>query len=152
MILKPNRITTPNPGNDIYLAPVADRLYRIPHSWRLEAYTDCGRVDIAVAPGFLYNSRSGPMLVDLAVPHIGTMAEAKEWLGHDLGGHGVGLTFEEVNDALRMGLRDNCAYSREKAGAVHVAVSASDNWFGTPELGDMSYPNLALIKVRHYDK
>ena len=152
MILKPSVIHTPNPNNDLYIAPLAPRWYRVPHAWSVDAFTDCGRVHADVAPGFLFDGRSGPIAVDAFVPNLGTQAEAKEWLGHDLWGHGVYLSFEEANDALRIGLRDNCDYSRKMAGAVHVSVSASDSWFGEPAFDDKSYPNLALIKVRLYAK
>lgn len=153
MILKPSTITTPNQGDEVYLAPVSDRWYRIPHSWAADFYTDAGRIHVDVDKDFLFDGRSGPVLVDVFVPNLGTQEETKRWLNHDLAGHGViGLTFEEANDDLRMGLRDYCDYTRKMAGAIHVSVSASDSWFGEPGPDDKSYPNLAKIHVRHYPK
>ena len=152
MIFTPSRIYTPNPGNDVYIAPVSERWYMIPHSWACEVITDCGRIRAEVGAGFLFDGRSGGLAVDILVPNLGTQAETKRWLAHDLWGHGIALSFEETNDDLRMGLRDDCGYSRKLAGAIHAAVSASESWFGEPAFDDRSYPNLALIHVRHYPK
>jgi hypothetical protein len=100
----------------------------------------------------MFDGRSGGPAVDKVVPNLGTQAECKEWFKHDLFGHGLILSFEETNDMLRIGLRDNCGYTRSKAGAIHRAVSLSDDWFGEPQEGDRSYPNLKLIKARWFDK
>jgi len=152
MIVKSSTLWTPNPNQDLYICPIADRWYRIPHRWAVDAFTDCGRVHIDVDADFLFDGRSGGKAVDHVVPNLGTQAECKEWAKHDLFGHGLGLSFVETNDNLRMGLRDHCKYSRELAGIVHRAVSLSDDWFGEPAFDDKSYPNLAKIHVRHYPK
>lgn len=105
-----------------------------------------------VDEGFLFDGRSGPRLADHVAPNLGTQAECKRWATHDLLGHDIGVSFVETNDDLRMGLRDDCSYSRERAGVIHRAVSLSSEWFGQPDFTDKSYPNLAKIHVRHYPK
>lgn len=152
MILKSSQLHTPNPNNEIWICPLAVRWYRVPHPFAINAYTDCGRVHVEVGAGFLFNGRSGGIACDFVAPNLGTQAELGEWLKHDVFGHGVGLSFEETNDNLRMGLRDFAKYDREKAGLIHRAVSASDDWFGEPLPDDRSYPNLRLIHTRIYDK
>ena len=110
MILSPSRIYTPNPSNDVYIAPMSERWYRIPHSWACEAVTDCGRIRAEVGAGFLFDGRSGGLAVDVIAPNLGTQAETKRWLAHDLWGHGVTIagtlasrrglyTWMEVSDA-----------------------------------------------------
>ena len=84
MIITPSRIYTPNPNNDVYIAPVETRWYRIPHSWACEVITDCGRIRAEVGAGFLFDGRSGGLAVDILVPNLGTQAETKRWLAHDL--------------------------------------------------------------------
>lgn len=141
-----------NPNNDLYIAPRGDRWYEVPHWWAVDVFTDCGRIHAESEPSFFFDGRSGGVCVDLVVPNLGTQTESKEWLKHDLFGHGLILNFTETNDMLRIGLRDNCGYLRSTAGAIHKAVSISDDWFGEPTVGDRSFPNMRLITVRHYDK
>lgn len=152
MPVKSSAFHSPNPNNDLYICPRGDRWYEIPHAWAVDVFTDCGRVSVIGEAGFLFDGRSGGVCVDLVAPNLGTQAECKEWFKHDLFGHGLLLSFEETNDMLRIGLRDNCGYSRQKAGAIHKAVSISDDWFGEPLPGDKSHQNLKLVKARWFDR
>lgn len=128
------------------------RWYVIDHEWDVAIYTDCGVIRIHVAPGFLFDGRSGGPAIDWLVPNLGTTQEVWAWAVHDLLGHGIYGGFEFCNDCLYWILRNLAKYPHWKAEAVRVAVSASDSWFGEPVFDDRSYPNLALIHVRHYAK
>lgn len=152
MLIKSSTFHSPNPNNDIYICPRGERWYEIPHPWAVDVFTDCGRISVVGEAGFLFDGRSGGICVDLVAPNLGTQAECKAWFKHDLFGHGLLMDFEGTNDMLRIDLRDNCGYSRQKAGAIHKAVSFSDDWFGEPCEGDKSYPNLKLVRARWFDK
>lgn len=143
---------SPNPDNDLYICPRGDRWYQVPHAWAVDVFTDTGCVSVMGEPGFLFDGRSGGVCADLIAPNLGTQAESKAWFKHDVFGHGLILNFAETNDMLRIDLRDNCGYTRQKAGAIHKAVSISDDWFGEPLPGDRSYPNLKLMRARWFDK
>lgn len=145
-------VTTANPGNRVYIEPVATRWYRVPHWFAIDALTDVGRFRAECQAGFLFDGRSGGAPADIFEPNLGTQDELKEWLKHDVFGHDIGLTFEETNENLRSGLIHNCGQSAARARMVWAAVSASRKWFGEPGPDDRSFPNLKLLTVRHYAK
>lgn len=60
------------------------RWYVIDHDWDVVIHTDCGVIRIHVAAGFLFDGRSGGLAVDNIAPNLGTQAETKRWLAHDL--------------------------------------------------------------------
>ena len=152
MTIHRSTVYTPNPGNKVWIEPIGERWYRVPHPFGVDVATDCGRVNASVDAGFLFDGRSGGTPADLFEPNLGNQDELKEWLKHDLFGHDIGLSFEEANENLRIGLVRNCGQSAFRARLVWLAVSASRSWFGEPARGDKSFSNLLLIRVRHYDK
>ena len=139
----------------ITICPIADRWYTIPNGFRFELVTDIGRKIISVDAGFCFDGRSGGPMVDAlgVAPNLGTQAELKAWLLHDINYYDcTGLSFEESNDMLYQMLRE-CGYSWIRARLVYNAVQ----WFGASSFGEPSpdsreYCNMGKIHVRHYDK
>lgn len=126
------------------------RWYCIDHEWTVTIYTNVGVIVIHVAPGFLFDGRSGGPLLDCVAPNLGTTEEVWAWAVHDLLGHGIYGGFEFTNDCLYWILFNLAKYRSNRAELIYDAVSLYDDWYGEPEPGNRSYPNLALITVRHY--
>lgn len=149
MIPSPSRIHISRP-----LVPrkLRYRWYVIDHAWDVVIHTDCGVIRIHVAPGFLFDGRSGGPAIDWLVPNLGTTEEVWAWALHDLLGHGIYGGFEFCNDCLYWVLRNLAKYPAWKAELVRNAVSISDDWYGEPGPDDKSFSNLARITVRHDSK
>ena len=52
--------------------------------------TNQGSLHIVTAPGFVFDGRSGPKIVDWYAPNLGTLEERICWLVHDGNGYGQG--------------------------------------------------------------
>lgn len=139
-------------SRDITIRPISDRWYRIDGAFTIDIYLkDEGIVHISIDDGFMFDGRSGGPCVDFIAPNLGTQAELKAWLFHDICGYDIYFSFKETNKILYDTLR-KIGYSWFKANAIWSAVSISDAWFGMPVPNSREYPNLNKIHVRHYDK
>ena len=140
-------------SRDITLKPIADRRYEVQGAFSVNFYLeDEGVVRINVDDGFLFDGRSGPKVVDYYAPNLGTQAELKTFLIHDLLSYDIYFSFEENNNIFYNNLRNWCKYNWFKAKTMWGFVSISDSYFGTPLPDSREYPNLNKIHVRHYDK
>lgn len=140
-------------SHDIILKPVSDRWYEVQGAFTVDYFTDSGRIHICVDAGFMFDGRSGgPMVEALGIaPNLGTQAELKCWLIHDLNGYDICLSYDETNDLLYDMLRD-IGYGWFKSKAIYTAVNFTDSWFGKPLPFEREYPNIAKMHVRHFDK
>lgn len=115
---------------------------------RVSAHVTYGSKDLLVATraGFLTDMRSGPSVIDVFVPHLGSQAERRAWWLHDVLSYDIGFSFEEVNQILKLYLLSECGYSKFVANLVKFSVSCTKSWFGKPPKGSIYYPNLSLIE------
>lgn len=132
---------------DIYLDPIEDRWYRIPHEFNIEIKTDAGVYRVHVDSNFHFDARSGPMIVDWYVPHIGDQKLLKSWLMHDIGSYDICFTFHENNDIFRINLLQ-AGTEWLKRNLILMSVSVSDFYFGKPIKGEREYINSDKIHVR----
>lgn len=147
------KITKVEFSRDILLKPIADRWYEVQGAFSVNFYLeDEGVVRINVDDGFLFDSRSGPKIVDYFAPHIGTQDELKTFLIHDLLSYDIYFSFEQNNNIFYNNLRNKCGYGWTKAKIMWACVSISDSYFGRPLPDSREYPNLNKIHVRHTDK
>lgn len=100
------------------------------------------------APGFMFDGRSGPKIVDWYAPNLGTLEERVCWLVHDCNGYGQDLSFEDTNLLLFAMLRDLAGYRTSKANVIQLAVSLSKSWYGEPKEGDWCRANVETIVHR----
>lgn len=139
-------------SRDITIRPISDRWYRIDGAFTIDVYLkDEGIVRISIDDGFMFDGRSGGPAVDFIAPNLGTQAELKAWLFHDICGYDIYFSFKETNKILYDTLR-KIGYGWVKANAIWSAVSITDSWFGIPLPNSREYPNMNKIHVRHYDK
>lgn len=139
-------------SRDITIRPISDRWYRIDGAFTIDVYLkDEGLVHISIDDGFMFDGRSGGPCVDFIAPNLGTQAELKAWLFHDICGYDIYFSFKETNKILYDTLR-KIGYGWFKANAIWSAVSITDSWFGMPLPNSREYPNMNKIHVRHYDK
>lgn len=109
--------------------------------------TNQGSLHIVTAPGFVFDGRSGPKIVDWYAPNLGTLEERICWLVHDGNGYGQDLSFEDTNVLLFAMLRDMAGYRTSKAALIQLAVSLSRSWYGTPKPGDWCCANVNRVKT-----
>ena len=109
--------------------------------------TNQGSLHIVTAPGFVFDGRSGPKIVDWYAPNLGTLDERICWLVHDGNGYGQDLSFEDTNVLLFAMLRDLAGYRTSKANVIQLAVSLSRSWYGTPKPGDWCCANVNRVKT-----
>lgn len=109
--------------------------------------TNQGSLHIVTAPGFVFDGRSGPKIVDWYAPNLGTLEERICWLVHDGNGYGQDLSFEDTNVLLFAMLRDLAGYRTSKANVIQLAVSLSRSWYGTPKPGDWCCANVNRVKT-----
>lgn len=89
-------------------------------------------------------------MIDPFIPNLGTQAELKSWLLHDIMYYaiGFGMTFSVANDVLFWNLRTKCKYSYPKARLIWGAVQLfGKSSYGEPKVDDREYPNLEKILV-----
>lgn len=123
------------------------RRYPLCDSVNLIIRTNQGSLHIVTAPGFVFDGRSGPKIVDWYAPNLGTLEERICWLVHDGNGYGQDLSFEDTNVLLFAMLRDLAGYRTSKAALIQLAVSLSKSWFGTPKPGDWCCANVKKVKT-----
>ena len=117
------------------------RRYPLDSGIRLSIFTNQGTLHIQTAPGFVFDGRSGPKIVDWYVPNLGNIYEKVCWFAHDCNGYGQDLSFKDTNVLLYAMLRDLAEYRTTKAAVVQFAVSLSDSWYGDPKPDDWCYAN-----------
>ncbi len=140
-------------SRDIAITPIEDRWYRVLGAFSVDFYLeDEGVVRITVDDGFMFDGRSGPKIVDYYAPNLGTQAELKTFLIHDLLSYDIYFSFEENNNIFYSNLRDWCGYGWFKASVMKGVVSLSDSYFGRPTPDSREYPNMNKIHVRHTHK
>ena len=96
-------------------------------------------------PGFVFDGRSGPKIVDWYVPNLGNLYEKMCWLTHDANGYEKDFGFKDTNILLYVMLRDLAEYRTTKANMVQLAVSMSKSWYGEPKPDDWCYANRNLV-------
>jgi hypothetical protein len=102
---------------------------------------------VQTAPGFVFDGRSGPRIVDWYAPNLGNLYEILCWFVHDCNGYGLDLSFKDTNILLYAMLRDLADYRPTKCSVIQLAVSLSDSWYGEPEPCDWCYANRKLVST-----
>lgn len=124
-----------------------ERRYTIDGHVHVMVATNQGTLQVMTAPGFIFDGRSGPKIVDWYAPNLGTLEERLSWYVHDCNGYGLDLSFEDTNVLLYAMLRDLAHYRTAKANVIQLAVSLSKSWYGEPKEGDWCYCNKDKVKT-----
>ena len=109
--------------------------------------TNQGTLHVVTAPGFIFDGRSGPKIIDWYAPNLGTLEERLAWFVHDCNGYGLDLSFEDTNVLLFAMLRDLAHYRTSKASVIQLAVSLSKSWYGEPKEGDWCRANVDKVRT-----
>ena len=121
------------------------RRYSLIRPVELRVVTDVGMLIARTEPGFQFDGRSGPAILDWYVPNLGTFEERVGWWLHDCLGYAQSLSFADTNLFLKLWLRDMAAYSSLKSEIIRKAVSLSKSWYGTPTPDDPWYCNVNKV-------
>ncbi|WP_405326056.1 hypothetical protein [Fibrobacter sp.] len=124
-----------------------DRRYPLNDEINLMIYTNQGTLTVVTSPGFIFDGRSGPKIVDWYAPNLGTLEERICWFAHDGNGYGLDLSFEDTNILLFAMLRDLARYRKSKAEVIQLAVSLSRSWYGEPKEGDWCRANVGKVRT-----
>jgi len=128
------------------------RRYLLEAGVRLSVVTNQGTLHVQTAPGFTFDGRSGPKIVDWYAPNLGNIYEKVSWLVHDCNGYGQDLSFKDTNVLLYAMLRDLAEYRPSKCAVIQLAVSLSDSWYGEPKEDDWCYANRHLVSTFWIEK
>lgn len=109
--------------------------------------TNQGNLNVVTSPGFVFDGRSGPKIIDWYTPNLGSLEERLCWFVHDCNGYGLDLSFEDTNVLLYAMLRDLAHYRTAKANVIQLAVSLSKSWYGEPKEGDWCRRNVGLVRT-----
>lgn len=123
------------------------RRYPLDGGVRFSVLTNQGTLHVQTAPGFVFDGRSGPRIVDWYAPNLGSLYEKVCWLAHDCNGYGQDLSFKDTNVMLYAMLRDLAEYRQTKCATIQLAVSLSDSWYGEPAPSDWCYANRDLVST-----
>lgn len=123
------------------------RRYPLEAGVRLSVVTNQGTLHVQTAPGFVFDGRSGPKIVDWYAPNLGNIYEKVSWLVHDCNGYGQDLSFKDTNVLLYAMLRDLAEYRPSKCAVIQLAVSLSDSWYGEPKEDEWCYANRHLVST-----
>lgn len=123
------------------------RRYPLYGGVRLSVFTSQGTLHVQTAPGFVFDGRSGPKIVDWYAPNLGNIYEILSWFTHDCNGYGQDLSFKDTNILLYAMLRDLAEYRPTKCAVIQLAVSLSDSWYGEPKPNDWCYANRKLVST-----
>ena len=115
-----------------------------------EVRFDSGTLVVRTEPGFVFDGRSGPKIVDWFAPNLGSLDERLAWHMHDCLGYAQSLDFVQTNDALKFVLRDLAGYSKFNAELIRRAVSLSKSWYGVPALDDEWFCNKGKVRTKYY--
>lgn len=125
--------------------PANFRRYFLGGPVEYEVHTDSGTLRVRTESNFIFDGRSGPSIVDLYAPNLGSLEERVAWHMHDCLGYAQSLDFRDTNLMLKYFLRDICGYRRTKAELIRIAVSLSKSWYGFPEPGDEWFNNVGKV-------
>lgn len=136
-------------GRSLVAGLIQNKARRYPFSGavRYDIFTNQGTLHVSLAPGFEFDGRSGPSIIDWYTPNLGTLYERIGWLTHDANGYGLDLSFSDTNVLLFAMLRDLAGYRVAKASVVQLAVSISPSWYGTPDKDDWCHKNLGKVET-----
>lgn len=123
------------------------RRYPLRGRIQLAIYTNQGTLHVTTGAGFEFDGRSGPKIVDLYAPNLGSLEEKLCWFAHDCNGYGQDLSFSDTNILLYAMLRDLAKYRKTKASTIQLAVSVSKSWYGIPKPDDWCYRNRNLVST-----
>lgn len=123
------------------------RRYPLDGGVRFSVITTQGTLHVQTAPGFVFDGRSGPKIVDFYAPNLGSLEEKLCWFAHDCNGYGQDLSFSDTNILLYAMLRDLAKYRKTKATTIQLAVSVSKSWYGIPKPDDWCYRNRNLVST-----
>ena len=123
------------------------RRYPLLDSVSLIIRTNQGTLHVVTAPGFVFDGRSGPKIIDWYAPNLGTLEERLSWYVHDCNGYGQDLSFEDTNLLLFAMLRDLAGYRTSKASLIQLAVSLSKSWYGEPKERDWCRANIDKVRT-----
>lgn len=123
------------------------RRYLVEGAISLTVVTNQGELKVTTAPGFVFDGRSGPKIIDWYAPNLGTLEERLCWFVHDCNGYGLDLSFEDTNILLYAMLRDLAKYRTAKANVIQLAVSLSSSWYGEPKDGDWCRCNVGKVST-----
>lgn len=121
------------------------RRYSLIRPVELRVVTDVGMLIARTEPGFQFDGRSGPAILDWYVPNLGTFEERAGWWLHDCLGYGQSLSFSDTNLFLKLWLRDMAAYSSFKSELIRKAVGLSRSWYGVPTPDDPWFCNVNKV-------
>lgn len=127
-----------------------ERRYPLCTPVEYEVRFDSGVLVVRTEPGFVFDGRSGPRIVDWFAPNLGSLDERLAWHMHDCLGYAQSLDFIQTNYALKFVLRDLAAYSNFKAELIRKAVSLSKNWYGVPTPDDEWFCNKGKVRTKYY--
>ena len=124
-----------------------ERRYTLTEEVNLIVRTNQGTLNLVTSPGFVFDGRSGPKIIDWYAPNLGTLEERLCWYVHDCNGYGLDLSFEDTNVLLFSMLRDLAHYRTAKANVIQLAVSLSSSWYGEPKDGDWCRCNIGKVRT-----
>ena len=124
-----------------------ERRYTLDGHVHVMVATNQGTLQVMTAPGFIFDGRSGPKIVDWYAPNLGTLEERVCWYVHDCNGYGQDLSFEDTNLLLFAMLRDLAGYRTSKANVIQLAVSLSKSWYGEPKEDDWCRANVDKVRT-----
>ena len=124
-----------------------ERRYPLDGGVRLSVVTNQGTLHVQTAPGFVFDGRSGPKIVDWYAPNLGNLYEKMCWFVHDCNGYGQDLSFKDTNVLLYVMLRDLADYRPSKCAVIQLAVSLSESWYGEPKPDEWCYANRNLVST-----
>lgn len=111
---------------------------------------DGGLLFVRTEPGFVFDGRSGPKIVDWFAPNLGSLEERLAWHMHDCLGYAQSLDFAQTNYALKFVLRDLAGYGSFKPEIIRKAVSLSKSWYGIPTPDDEWFCNKGKVRTIFY--
>lgn len=123
------------------------RRYPLEKATRIGIHTTQGILHVETKPGFIFDGRSGPAIVDWYAPNLGSLAERLCWLVHDCNGYAQDLNFSDTNLMLFVMLRDLAKYRPSKAAVIQFAVSLSKSWYGIPDDDDWCKCNIGKVST-----
>ena len=109
--------------------------------------TNQGTLNVELQPGFEFDGRSGPWIIDWYAPNLGSFSERLCWLTHDANAYALDLNFSDTNVLLYAMLRDLAKYKKEKAATIQLAVSITRGWYGTPKGNDWCCKNIGKVST-----
>lgn len=124
-----------------------ERLYVLYEEVNLMIVTNQGTLHVVTNPGFEFDGRSGPKVIDWYAPNLGSLEERLAWFVHDCNGYALDLSFEDTNLLLFAMLRDLAHYRTAKASVIQLAVSLSKSWYGEPKGDDWCKCNIGKVRT-----